>query len=101
MSILAAPQSRAPITFLRRPTFHKKILGFGFVLALAMANTGCATLDPMAAASGQSLKPITVSAIVPMATVGSSYNAPVHVSGGTAPYVFTAKMGRVPPGLSV
>jgi len=63
-----------------------------------MATTSCATLDPM---SGQSIKPIAISASVPMATVGSSYHASVSVSGGTAPYAFAAKAGKVPPGLSI
>jgi len=90
MSTLVSPQPSALLTFLKPNHFHKTIFGLGFVLALAMATTSCATLDPM---SGQSIKPIAISASVPMATVGSSYHASVSVSGGTAPYAFAAKAG--------
>src|SRR5713226_2594964 len=44
---------------------------------------------------------ITVSATLPAATVGTSYNAVVSVSGGTAPYQFAIGWGVLPPGLTL
>jgi hypothetical protein len=44
---------------------------------------------------------ITVAATFPHATIGSTYNAVVSVSGGTAPYQFSIFWGALPPGLTI
>ncbi|MFZ1010264.1 MAG: Ig domain-containing protein [Candidatus Sulfotelmatobacter sp.] len=42
---------------------------------------------------------LTISGTLPSATVGSSYNATLSVSGGTAPYVFSVASGQLPAGI--
>jgi hypothetical protein len=42
---------------------------------------------------------LTISRTLPSATVGSSYNATLSVSGGTAPYVFSVASGQLPAGI--
>ena len=44
---------------------------------------------------------ITVAATFPHATVGSTYNAVVSVSGGKAPYQFSIFWGALPAGLTI
>src|SRR4029077_7562997 len=44
---------------------------------------------------------ITVAATFPHARVGSTYNAVVSVSGGTAPYQFSIFWGALPAGLTI
>jgi hypothetical protein len=42
---------------------------------------------------------LTISGTLPSATVGSSYDATLSVSGGTAPYVFSLASGQLPAGV--
>ena len=42
---------------------------------------------------------LTVSTAVPSATAGSSYDATLSVSGGTAPYLFSLASGQLPAGV--
>jgi len=42
---------------------------------------------------------LTVSATLPAASVGSTYNATVAVTGGTAPYAFSVASGGLPQGV--
>ena len=42
---------------------------------------------------------LTISTLLPSATVGSSYNATLNVSGGTLPYAFTLASGQLPAGV--
>ena len=42
---------------------------------------------------------LTMSGTLPSATVGSSYDATLSVSGGTAPYVFSLASGQLPAGV--
>jgi hypothetical protein len=66
------------------------------ILAFSIANTGCALLN-----SAGATQPIAISASLPVATLGHTYSAAIAVSGGTAPYNFTTKMGQLPPGLTM
>jgi hypothetical protein len=42
---------------------------------------------------------LTISAALPQALVGSTYNATVTVTGGTAPYIFSIASGELPQGI--
>jgi hypothetical protein len=42
---------------------------------------------------------LTISTVLPSATVGSIYNAAVNVSGGTTPYAFSLASGQLPAGV--
>jgi hypothetical protein len=42
---------------------------------------------------------LTISSVLPSATLGSIYNATLNVSGGTAPYGFLLASGKLPTGL--
>ena len=42
---------------------------------------------------------LTISAVLPSATAGSSYNATLDVSGGQEPYVFSLVTGQLPTGV--
>jgi hypothetical protein len=73
-----------------------------FLLALNVVTTGCASLNAGGAVSTSSTKtPIAMSASLPAAIVGSTYNATVTVSGGVAPYSFSLSSGQLPPGLVI
>ena len=65
--------------------------------------SGCAGIsaippsgDSQAATSSNSL---AVSTTLPSGTVGTSYNAKLTVSGGTAPYTFSMQSGQLPIGV--
>jgi hypothetical protein len=100
MSTLVCPQPRA----LRNAYRNQSAAGFFllFLLALITITTGCASLN--AGGSGSTTptnQAIAISAHLPPATVGSSYNAVLAVSGGTAPYSFAIRAGQLPPGLTM
>src|SRR5579862_5253064 len=74
-------------------------------IASVLILSGCAGIssvtpssDSQAASSSNSL---TVSTALPSGTVGTSYNAKLAVSGGTAPYTFSMKSGQLPSGVQI
>jgi hypothetical protein len=54
---------------------------------------------PTNAPGSNSSPNLTVSATLPAASVGSTYNATVAVTGGTAPYAFSVASGGLPHGV--
>ena len=74
-------------------------------MTLATVTTGCSSLNAGNSASNtttaNSVSPIVMSAALPPATIGSAYNAVITVSGGSAPYSFAVRSGKLPPGLSL
>jgi len=73
------------------------------LVALVAATTGCASLNAgsTAASTSKPIQPIAIAANLPPATVGNPYNAVISVNGGTAPYSFSVRGGKFPPGLSI
>jgi Putative Ig domain len=64
--------------------------------------TGCSGMHvPASGASStnSSVSGLTVFAVLPPGAVGSSYDATVNVSGGTAPYAFSVASGQLPAGV--
>src|SRR5437899_3325686 len=77
-----------------------------FLAFLAFCVTSCALRAQgathfRASATKAGGERIKVSATLPAATVGLSYNAVVSVSGGAAPYQFSIGWGMFPPGLTL
>lgn len=72
------------------------------MLSAALVFTACSG-GSMPAGNGSqptnSSPGLVVSATLPAATVGSTYNAAVAVSGGTAPYAFSVASGDLPAGI--
>src|SRR5258708_30804506 len=64
------------------------------------SNTSIAGNTGTSPASGSSAA-LTVSTSVPAATVGTSYNTTVTVTGGSAPYRFSMASGELPPGVGL
>lgn len=56
---------------------------------------------PFSNNSSKSGKQLVVSADLPEAQVGSTYNAVVAVRGGNGPYQFSVALGNLPPGLAL
>ncbi|HEX6505132.1 MAG TPA: putative Ig domain-containing protein [Terriglobales bacterium] len=50
---------------------------------------------------GAAQQRLSVSASLPSGTVGHAYNATVHATGGSSPYLFTVRSGSLPPGLAL
>ena len=57
------------------------------------------TPPPSSPTPPPSTSSLTISGTLPSATVGSSYNATLNASGGTAPYVFSVASGQLPAGI--
>ena len=72
-------------------------LGLLTILGLCSALLAQRTLNPQT--SNASSTSLTISATLPPATTGVSYNATFTASGGTAPYRFTVASGQLPTGL--
>ncbi len=51
------------------------------------------------APSTNSTTGLAISAALPQASVGSTYNAAITVTGGTAPYIFSVVSGQLPAGV--
>ena len=100
MFTLACPRSSAQSSLFQNRYSAEICVSVAFLLTLLLATTGCSTL----AASGTpsiATMPIAMSANLPAAIVGNSYNAVISVSGGIAPYSFSTRSGQLPPGLSL
>jgi len=65
----------------------------------ANAGASAATTSTTGAVSGSDSS-LSVSSLLPPATVGSTYHAAVTVTGGTAPYVFSVASGELPQGVA-
>jgi hypothetical protein len=66
--------------------------------------TATSTADPTKSAAASvtmTAIPLTLSGNFVPAEVGSSYNVPLVVGGGTAPYTFTISSGQLPAGLVI
>ena len=100
MSILVCPQPSARSNFSCHQNFFKVCLGVLLLVVLALATTGCSTLNASGSPSVTS-EPIAMSATFPAATVGTPYNAVISVSGGVAPYRFSTRAGELPLGLAL
>src|SRR5215469_10211621 len=99
MFSLVSPRSSVQPNFLQN-RYSFLILAAIFFLTLVLATTACSTLN----ASGTpsiATAPIAMSANLPMAMVGTSYNAVISVNGGIAPYTFVTRNGALPPGLNL
>src|ERR1700732_3665360 len=73
-------------------------LGLLTFLGLCTALLAQRTLNPQTS-NASSTQSLTISATLPPATTGVSYNATFTASGGTAPYRFTVASGQLPTGL--
>ncbi len=71
------------------------------LLGLIASSIGCSSLNAGSTATTKPIQPIAIAAHLPPASVGSAYNAVLSVSGGTAPYTFSLRGGKFPPGLSI
>jgi large repetitive protein len=74
------------------------ILGLLTILGLCTALLAQRTLNPQTS-NASSTHSVTISATLPPATTGVSYNATFIASGGTPPYRFTVSSGQLPTGL--
>jgi hypothetical protein len=98
MLTLGGPRSRVLRNFSR----SQQRVGFALVwLLIALAFTiGCSSLNAgNPATNNPTATPIVMSAFLPPAAIGSAYNAVIAVSGGSAPYNFAVRSGKLPPGL--
>jgi hypothetical protein len=105
MLILAAPHSRASKN-LSKHNHNSRHNGYSLLLVVALLaiGTGCASLNAGGSGSHTASnppQPLVISARLPEATVGTSYSAVLAVSGGSAPYNFAVRLGKLPPGLSL
>lgn len=66
------------------------------LLLLAACSTGSGSSNNQSSAQS-----MAISAVLPSAVMGVSYNATVAVSGGTAPYQFNVASGSLPSGLAI
>jgi putative Ig domain-containing protein len=97
---LAFPRSKAVRAFsVPQVSFLFLLLSLG-VLVFA---TGCASLNAGSGTSivGKPSQTIAISAHLPPAMIGSAYNAVISVNGGSAPYNFAIRSGRLPQGLTL
>lgn len=58
-----------------------------------------ANSTPANSSSNSNSSSLNISTSLPQATVGSSYNSTVKVTGGTAPYTFSIASGQLPSGV--
>src|ERR1700746_3680951 len=86
----------------RPSTEFSIVLGF-LLIGLIALTSACSSLNAGSPSSATSkpAQPIAMSARLPPATVGSEYRAVIAVSGGTAPYSFSIRGGKLPPGLNI
>jgi hypothetical protein len=84
--------------FLAIPAFATLVFSIVFF-------TGCGASSPKTVTNSNTAVPssssMTISSSLPAGTVGTSYNATVAVTGGTAPYTFALASGQLPQGLSL
>lgn len=73
------------------------------ILSSLLFFNACSSVSVPASASttseSTSNDSLNISTQLPSASVGSSYNATLTVSGGTAPYAFSLPSGQLPPGV--
>jgi hypothetical protein len=100
MFTLVRPQPRLKSHLSDHQNLPKIYLSLFALVALALATTGCSTLNASGSPSIAS-EPIAMSANFPAATVGTSYNSVISVTGGVAPYHFSTRTGTLPPGLAL
>jgi Putative Ig domain len=86
----------------RPSTEFSIVLGFLLITFIALTSA-CSSLNAgtPSSATSRPAQPIAMSAHLPPATVGSEYRAVIAVSGGTAPYSFLIRTGKLPPGLNI
>jgi hypothetical protein len=98
MLSLAFPRSRV---LKNVPVQRPEVAFFLLFLVLLAFTTGCGSLNAGGAGSivNKGAEPIAISAHLPLATVGSAYNSVISVDGGSAPYTFAIRSGRLPRGL--
>ena len=65
------------------------------------ACSGVSTAAPSPVSNTSSPAPLTVSSTLPSATVGTSYDSALKVTGGTAPYTFSMSSGELPSGIAL
>jgi hypothetical protein len=65
------------------------------------ACSGISTAAPSPVSNPGSPAPLSVSSTLPSATVGTSYDSALKVSGGTAPYIFSMASGQLPSGIAL
>jgi Putative Ig domain len=86
-----------------RPSTEFSIaLGF-LLIGLIALTSACSSLNAGTppSATSKPAQPIAMSAHLPPATVGSVYRAVIAVSGGSAPYSFSIRAGKLPLGLNI
>jgi hypothetical protein len=79
-----------------------KLLRCGAVLTLVsllLFSTACSILGNSSTSSTKPPQNLAISGTLPAAVKGVNYNAPLTVTGGTAPYQFTVATGQLPTGL--
>ena len=86
----------------RPSTEFSIVLGF-LLIGLIALTSACSSLNAgtPSSATSKPAQPIAMSAQLPPATVGSVYRAVIAVSGGSAPYSFSIRAGKLPLGLNI
>src|SRR5437764_7665136 len=64
-----------------------------------LLSTACSLLGNSSTTSTNPPQSLAISGTLPAAVKGVNYNAPLTVTGGTAPYQFTIATGQLPAGL--
>ena len=100
---LVGSRSRIFRTSSENSSTSKFSLALGLlVITLVAITCACSSLNAgTPVATSKPAQTISISAHLPAATVGSPYNAVITVSGGTAPYAFALRSGKIPPGLHI
>jgi hypothetical protein len=69
------------------------------LVSFLLFSAACSLLNSAGSSQSSSSQSFAISAVLPNAVMGVSYNATLSVTGGTAPYQFTVASGSLPSGL--
>ncbi len=87
------------------PAGNRQRCNPAFVVLIALLLCLCLNACSGFSSGGNSTKTsstqLVLSGNLPLAQVGVAYNAPISVSGGTAPYTFSLSSGSLPSGLAL
>jgi hypothetical protein len=86
------------LTFRQVVVLSALLSSLRFLTACAGVSTAAPTSNIQTPAPSDNL---TISGTLPEGTVGSTYDATLTVSGGTAPYAFSVKSGQLPSGVQL
>jgi hypothetical protein len=89
-------QPLSPATFCQ---FATLITAASFLLWLTACSGFSVPASGSTTSATNSTPSLTISAMLPPASEGLTYNATITVTGGTFPYVFSIASGQLPPGV--